>query len=291
MSFSLVENPQFREFVRLLNPAYKVPSRETIRGPVLNDIFKEVHGAMQNELNGSVGVLLQDGWSTHQNDSVIAHCIKSGGNTHLLSTSQPSLESANVDYCFQEITKAMDKAEKDFNCKIIGVATDNCSTMGALRQKIKESYPKIEVIGCNSHLLNLCGSYFTPTAIREKVNDVQVFMKNHHYTIAALKERKANLPVLPGTARWNSQIDSFLNYIKNQPTYLNITRDMKKKSKLDKKTDTKLNEMLKILNDNDVFAEVESCVEILKPICIALDAVSLTREQNKLTQEQTLIMN
>ncbi|OXA54248.1 hypothetical protein Fcan01_11874 [Folsomia candida] len=131
------------------------------------------------------------------------------------------------------------------------VATNNCNKMIALRQIIKQNFPEIETVGCNSNLLTQCGSHFTPVEIKLKVNEV-----------------KANLP---GSTRWNSQIESFLNYVKNHGNYLSIVRDLTKRQN-DKHMMTKLKNILEILNDSDLFNNIESCIAILQPFCIALDA-------------------
>lgn len=233
-------------------------------------------------------MLLQDGWSSNQNEAVIAHCLKSGGNIHLLSTSSPSNEKAGAEYCYQQIQKAIEDAKTQFNCNVVGVVTDNCSTMSALHKLIRQNYPEIETIGCNAHLFNLLGNHFTPSDLKAQINAVQSFMKSHHFTMASLKNRKANMPVLPGCTRWNSQIDSFINYKNNHADYLNVAREIKKNS-LDKKTGEKLDKVLNILKDTYVYDCVESSVKILEPICRALDGVrqiNLHRNTNRLTQEK-----
>jgi hypothetical protein len=229
---------------------------------------------METQLRGKTGVLLQDGWSSNQNDAVIAHCIRSGENTHLLSTNTPSTEKAGADYCFKEIEKAINDAHTEFNCSVVGVVTDNCSTMRALHKLILQKYPDIETIGCNPHLFNLLGKHFTPDNLKNEINCVQKFMKNHHYTVAAMKDRNTNLPILPGSTRWNSQIDSFMNYKDNHADYLHIARDMKAKD-VDKKTGEQLEKVLDVLKSTDIYDSVESTINILEPICRALDAVGL----------------
>jgi hypothetical protein len=97
LSFNVLENPQFQNFVKILNPAYKLPSHDKIGSTVLDKVYDDVRITMEKHLNGTNGIILQDGWSTNQNDSVIAHCIRSGENTHFLSTCQPSVEKGGAD--------------------------------------------------------------------------------------------------------------------------------------------------------------------------------------------------
>lgn len=280
LPFYILENKQLRDFVKILNPAYVIPSHDKIGSSVLNQVYTEVRGKMDKDLQNTKGVLLQDGWSTKQNQSVIAHCIKSGSNTYLLSTSQPMMEKSSAEYCYSLVKQAIQDSKKEFGVTIVGLVTDNCNTMMALQNLMKLNYPEIESYGCNAHLFNLIGRHFTPSDLQKNVNDVQVYIRNHHFTMAALKDLKANSPILPGTTRWNSQIDSFLNYKENQPNYLRIVRTIEKPKKTE--DNEKLKQITSILNDPNIYSELDATIKVLKPVCIALDMVRiniLTREQ------------
>jgi hypothetical protein len=269
-----LENPEFQEFVQALNPAYKVPSHDKIGSSVLNEVYADVRQKMMSYLKGTKGVLLQDGWSTNQNDAVVAHCIQSGDNIFVLNTCLPGTEKSDADYCFLEITKAINQAKEEFECEIVGVVVDNCSTMTALQKQVRDKCPGCESYGCNCHLCNLLGKHFTPSDLQQDVNKVQVYMKNHHFTVAMLKELKAKQPVLPGTTRWNAQMDSFLNYLENQPNYLTVIRKMREPD--GSKEKTKFQEIKAILNDSELYSKVEKAVKTLKQIGVALDKVNFT---------------
>jgi len=75
ISFRAVDNQYFKEVVRLLNPAYRIQTRQTLGNEILNTVYTEVNNKMKNDLKERKGVLLQDGWSTSQNEPVISHCI------------------------------------------------------------------------------------------------------------------------------------------------------------------------------------------------------------------------
>jgi hypothetical protein len=269
--FHILENPEFKEFIHLLNPAYVMPSHDKIGSTILNEVYNDVQKKMKEELGGTFGVLLQDGWSTNQNDAVIAHCIKSGDNIHFLCASTPGAEKSDAEYCFQEINNAMQMAISEFNCKIVGVVTDNCNTMLSLQHKINETYEDVEAYGCNAHPMNNLGKHFTPSEIKSDINEVQVYMKNHKFTVGSLKEMKANLPVLAGTTRWNSQLDCFLNYLENQANYLKIARKIDKPS--GDKERKKLESVLTILNNSELYSKLDTTVKLLQPIAVALDKV------------------
>lgn len=143
--------------------------------------------------------------------------------------------------------------------------------MTAMQTLIRKDYPHMEVYGCNAHLFNLIGEKFTDKDLAEKIRHVQTYIRNHHFTSGRLDEMGGKRPVLPGTTRWNSQIDSFLNYLENHSKYLGIVRELcKDKDHRGKESFQKLKE---VVEDNSVYNNVEDAVKLLQPICVALDEV------------------
>jgi hypothetical protein len=219
LSFNVVESEDFKKFVDLLNPAYKALGRMTIGSSILDRIDKETTLEMETQLKGKNVFMIQDGWSTNQNQPVIAHCVST---SYFIQAEGTGSQKKTHEYGYHLLDEAIIKAENDYECKVVGIVTDNCKSMQSIHllcKKIRDPRPEMFAYGCNSHLLNLLGSYFTPEYIQEKVSVVQKFMRNHHYLSATLLEVGAKRPVLPGTTRWNSQIDSFLNYCENHAKY------------------------------------------------------------------------
>jgi hypothetical protein len=274
LSFNVVESEEFKKFVSLLNPAYKVPGRITIGSTILDEIDNETTLEMTIQLKGKNVCMIQDGWSTNQNQPVIAHCVSTIGKSYFIQAEGTGSEKKTHEFCYQLLDDAINKAEKDYGCTVVGIVTDNCKSMQSLHVLCKRMRPDMFVYGCNSHLLNLLGNYFTPEDIQEKVSLVQKFMRNHHYLSASLVEMGAKRPILPGTTRWNSQIDSFLNYCENHAKYLEVSRNYEVQIQKGKKEDRdKLQSILDILNSSEFYDSVKRLIGVLKPICIALDKV------------------
>lgn len=272
MSFHSVTNSYFQEFVSALNPAYKLPSEETVGTTILDKVYKEVEAEKSNTLKGSIAVLQQDGWSTNQNDAVIAHCLAVGSKNHFLSAESAGSKEKTAELCFEYLQKAKMKAEEQYNCEIVGVVTDNCNSMKALQNLVRRNLPDMEAYGCNPHLMNLLGEKFTPDDLKFSVNLVQNYFRNHQTLSAGLKDLGGLRPVLPTSTRWNSQIDAFLNYLQNQPKYLELIRKRKTTGKVEQE---KLVEIKSILGNQEKYEEIEQCVNILKPICTSLDKVTI----------------
>jgi hypothetical protein len=281
LSFNSVENPYFQNLLEKLNPAYKIPSRRAIGGSILDNVYEQTEDIMTENLKGKKVTITQDGWSTNQMEPVICHSISTGEETYFFNCVQTEEQSKDSDKCLAILLKAIDDAEKKYECKVVAVVTDNCSVMTSMRTKIQDNYPHMIVLGCNSHYLNNLGNHFTPEDIKKQVQKVHTYIRSHHFTSACLKQLEINRPVLPGATRWNSQIDSFLSYTHNQLEYVKILREYKKtcsKKEGDRKMtqaeSDKLQEIQDIVSNNDLFDQIKDIIKALTPICTALDLVS-----------------
>jgi hypothetical protein len=141
-----------------------------------------------------------------------------------LLTPRVGSSKKDAQYCFELLEKAIQRNEEKFLCKVVGVCTDDCSTMKAMHKMVGEKFVGIKVFGCNAHLLDLLGEKLTSKRLQEASSIVQAFMKNHHVTSGCLKEMNALCPVMPNSTRWNSQMDSFANYMINHTKYLDVMR-------------------------------------------------------------------
>jgi hypothetical protein len=272
LPFHVVKNKHFATFCRGLNSAYSLPSDDTVGTRILDAVYDEVRSKMESELLGQKVCILQDGWSTSQNAPVISHSLKSSSKSYFLSAESTGTEKKTSEFCFQLLEAAIKKAESEYGCNVVGVATDNCSSMTRMQSICSAAYPNLLIFGCNAHLFNLLGSYFTPKDAAENVTRVQKFMRGHQFSSAALKKLKSNRPVLPSTTRWNSQIDSFKNFLDNQGDYLRILREMK--VSLGASDTSKIEEIIQIIRGFSLSEVIEKTMEVLEPISIALDKVS-----------------
>lgn len=271
LPFSVVQNPEFIEFVRGLNPAYRVPSDDAVGSTILEKVYSEVQSSTTKQLKDKQVCILQDGWSTNQNDSIIAHCLTTGTQSIFLNCDSAGTNKKSADFCESLLDKAISKATDMYGCEVVGLCTDNCSSMVSMRQKV-QTRGFLDCYGCHAHLFNLIGSNFTPNGLIQEVNAVQVFMKKHHFTKAALKDAGKRSPVLACSTRWNSQIDSLSNFANNQTDYLNIVRRMPQDG-LSPSGKEKYQAVLKTLEDTSIYYTVTDAVKLLKPITLALEKV------------------
>lgn len=85
--FSIVEDEEFKKFIKLLCPSYSLPSRKTLSNSLLPSIYSEILNKLTSQLVDSQAVCLTcDGWTNINNISfyaLTAHYLDS--NTHLKS--------------------------------------------------------------------------------------------------------------------------------------------------------------------------------------------------------------
>jgi hypothetical protein len=263
--FNVVNNPEFKDFVTALRPSYCPPSSKVLGGSLLDKSYEEIKKEVATELSGKEVVMQQDGWSTCQNQPIIAHSATAGNKNYFLSATNTGTNIKSAEYCQNLLEEQIKEAEEVYNCTVIGCVTDNCKSMQKMRNSMIEHFPGMYFYGCNSHLLNLVGQDFTPKDIMQRVVKVQNYFRQHHFESGSLTLLKGTRPVVPGDTRWNSQIECFESFVKNHAKYLEVSRDSKCKMTVDVKS---------TLEDIGFFKEVEGVVKKLKPVQIALDKVS-----------------
>jgi Protein of unknown function (DUF 659) len=266
LPFNIMENEEFRDFVSTMRPSFEIPSHETIGCSLLNKTFEEIQDNVRNELQGKMVTLLQDGWSTLHRFPVIAHSVSTGTKNYFENAVSTGADKKTAAYCGDLLTDTMNSIQEKYGCIVIGVVTDNCNAMEAMRRKISQSHPELYVYGCNSHLLNLVGKDLTPEEVRSKVVKVQNHFRNHEFESSRLKELMGLRPSIPGDTRWNSLVDCFDNYIRNQTKYLEITRESRAQVPMELQT---------IIQDNQFYNQLKEISSILLPIAKSLDEVSI----------------
>ena len=63
----------FKEFIKLLNPDYQIPSRKKLSNQLLDKVHSEIISEAMQE-HETVGVLLIDGWKNSAANSKLVIC-------------------------------------------------------------------------------------------------------------------------------------------------------------------------------------------------------------------------
>jgi hypothetical protein len=273
LPFRMVDSIGFKELVKALHPGYKPPSSKYISEGILDGVYMDVKKQTADALKNKTIAIAQDGWTTNQNVSVIAHTMISNGKSYFLNAKDTGVDSKTGEYCAQLLESSIQAAELEYGVTVAGIVTDNCSSMQSLRSIMMSRFPGLQAYGCNSHLLNLLGEKFTPKQLIEQVVRVQKHIRSHSFTSALLRKLKGLRPIIPSSTRWNSQIDCCENFLTNHTKYLDVMRESMKQPK-SKSDQTKDEDVYQILRNNQTFDEITDLIQVLNPIRSGLDFVS-----------------
>ena len=223
--FNIVEHKEFKAMISLLRPGYSPPNRKELAGNLLNNVHERINEHICEQTRGKEVTLIQDGWSDIHNNPVIATSIHTGSKTYFLNAVDTGANKKTASFCAELFQKAIAEAENKFECRTVGVVTDNERQMEAMLRKLCEVDNYLITYGCSSHLLNLLGQDVTPQQIITPIVDVSKYFRNHHTPGALLSEfseQGAVKPQIPGATRWNSQLECITIFNKNKPFYLTI---------------------------------------------------------------------
>ena len=84
LPFSIVEHPLFKSLVSSLRPGYQSPSRQAVSNQLLDKCHDKYQAVMKQLLNNKTITMQQDGWSSVQNDPVIATSVVSDGKGYFV---------------------------------------------------------------------------------------------------------------------------------------------------------------------------------------------------------------
>ena len=150
--FNFVECPQFREYS--LSLGHDLPSRRTVSGSLLQDMFLHHFSEMLDELQVvSDMTILLDGWTDVSGNSIYAYVGQTQEGVFVLDICQfkkrPSAD--NIKSQLFDILNKLNLSTK----QIIAVTTDTPQVMEKLRRNISSEHPNILNIKCGLHILNL----------------------------------------------------------------------------------------------------------------------------------------
>lgn len=119
ISFSVVESNLFEEFIKLLNPEYKIPSRKKLSNQLLDKVHNEIIYKTVKE-HETVGVLLIDGWknSAANTKLIICKIYTVMDNNMYLNSWDLTGERETGDLLIKIVDEAMKIAKSKFTCVV-----------------------------------------------------------------------------------------------------------------------------------------------------------------------------
>ncbi|XP_039298299.1 E3 SUMO-protein ligase ZBED1-like [Nilaparvata lugens] len=223
--FSLVEDREFKEFVTMLNPSYKLPSRKTLSESLLPQLYSNLVADVKKKLADSLAVALTtDGWTSINNESFIAitaHYINSDSKLCSSLLGVFEFHARHTAENLAEIIK--DKCQEwEISEKVVVIVTDNAANIVAAVNTNWKHIP------CYAHTLNLVvKSSISPIfSIVEKCKTLVQFFKKSSHALSKLHEtqKQMGLPELKliqdVPTRWNSTYDMLKRIVSNKEPML-----------------------------------------------------------------------
>lgn len=209
--FSVVEDFGFKKFVESLNPAYNLPSRNTISSTLLPLQYEQVYNKtkiLAEQINSVV--LTTDCWTSNNTESflaVTAHFISEDFEIKTLLLDCLSFPESHTS---KNLAGVLQKIIDEWNLegKILIIISDNASN---IKKAIRDDL-KLKHLGCFAHNLNLiCQNAIKPVAvIIDKVKSIVGFFKRSTTATAKFSEQQKHLQKDPKrliqevSTRWNS---------------------------------------------------------------------------------------
>uniref|UniRef100_A0A6P7G723 Uncharacterized protein LOC114338410 isoform X2 n=2 Tax=Diabrotica virgifera virgifera TaxID=50390 RepID=A0A6P7G723_DIAVI len=210
---ALVENIQWQKLFKFLRPAYQIPTRHLVSGPLLDSEHLRVKAMVSENIAGAHSVgLMVDGWSNIRNEAVL---------NFVVTTPKPFLfkimPTGTAPHTAEYMAKTLGAVIREIGPrKVFGIVTDNAANMKAAWALIENDFDNnIFTYGCFAHSLNLI---FTDlknlTSLKSFTAEAVALTKairQSHILSAWVKEKQNELKIscslkLPVPTRWGSLV-------------------------------------------------------------------------------------
>lgn len=212
ISFAVIESVHFKNFVSILNPTYKLPTRKTLSTCILDKLHTKIIAARKESLKNTESVLLIDGWKNSSANTKNVVCVLRNAS----KKQKVFLESYDFSG-LKETATALKKVVNEvtelamdlYGTTIYAVVSDNVSSMIAMGKSIDLWHTT-----CNSHSANLLAKSLVEKSFATKVHALLKEFKNLNLEVELIKRGGSKI-VLACETRWCSHRDSFKCALKN----------------------------------------------------------------------------
>jgi len=186
--FSIVEDKEFRQFIKMLNPGYDLPSRKTLSTSLLPILYNETFDKVKSDIlaNANFVSITTDGWTSLQNESFIAvttHFINKDCvlQSYLLSCFKYS-DAHTADNLKKELIRVVH--EWGLENRVAACTTDNASNIIKAVELCNWRHKR-----CFAHSLNLVvqSALKEIQQVKEKVGGIVSHFKRSSRAAGKLK--------------------------------------------------------------------------------------------------------
>jgi len=138
--FALVEDPEFKTFLNMLNPSYVLPSRKTVSNNIIPRLYENCKNNVQCLIDSTVAVCLTtDCWTSNENISFMATTAHFfDGNTELKSFCLDCTEFSER-HTGDNLSEKLMKIVSNWNIthKVTAIVSDNAANVTNAIQKTR----------------------------------------------------------------------------------------------------------------------------------------------------------
>lgn len=193
--FSVVEDKEFRNLIKMLNPSYIIPSRKTVTQSLLPQMYEMTIERVKDQLkNVSAVCMTTDGWTSLNNESFVAvtvHFVDPKNETQLSSVLL-GCENFRDKHTADNLAIFLRNTVDEWNLSNIltGVVDDNVSNIKSAIKKCNWRY-----LSCFAHSINLV----VQTSLKSieqttlKVKEIVKYFKKSSHALGKLQDLQNKL--------------------------------------------------------------------------------------------------
>uniref|UniRef100_H3AJX7 Uncharacterized protein n=1 Tax=Latimeria chalumnae TaxID=7897 RepID=H3AJX7_LATCH len=138
-SFHCIEQPEVKKAINMLRPGYTPPSKFTLAGRLLNEVFQEEKIKCSEKLSGEFVCRSIDGWSNIHNESVVCATVTvDGGTVYLYDNIDISGHPHASEYLTALASDTIKSCEQEFKHHVTSFLTDDAANMAKMRKALEE---------------------------------------------------------------------------------------------------------------------------------------------------------
>lgn len=253
ISFNVIQSQYFKNFMKLLLPTYKPPTRKKLPTKLLDKVYQNLLSERVSSF-GSDGVLVIDGWKNSSANTKNVVCTIHTENSKCIFLKSWDLTGLKEtgDQLKEIVNEGKKLAKEKFNITTYAVVSDNASAMISMGKKVD-----IWHTTCHSHSGNLLAKSFVPETFAKKVNNLLHAFKTPGAEYE-LKQKGGSRIILPCDTRWCSYRDAFRCLLKNLCSMQALVAN--KKVQLNSTNESLLKDPLFVM-------QLQDFILIFDPIC------------------------
>lgn len=283
--FRIVDDPSVKNFFSLLNPNFKLPTRQKLANKLLDITYESCReNVIQHVQNEPAISIVTDGWSNTNNQHIVNYMIASPNMKPVFWSSKNTSGYSNngryISDCINNTIRDIEIATKK-NGIVCSIVTDNASSMKKAWEYVEEENVGVICNGCAAHGFNLLmGDVLLIEIISDiltKATSIAKFIRKSYLLLHQFRQKQKLMSncskhalSLPMNTRWYTSEKCIRSVVENQYIIQSIFDD--DSLQVLNSSKSKLQEIKKIIYDQQFWDISKATLRLLEPInsCLAL---------------------